>query len=576
MNANPALAITLTSLMIICPAIASSVPFSRAMYGRWNASQLASVGFDALYRPINCRSRKGVQSIVEVESLQCAAENITFILDEHYDGAAYEKGDPRLLFNYTRVVTRDGFQEPREPSPVDEVYWREWVEKCTLHIANLSLKYPIWGMVWDMEPYRRSEDKKWRTNMYSYDRQAFHEFADDMGRDFPNLSPSERHQFLAQMDLVDDFEEWQEKKLYEMAMTTAEKAHAINPNLSLGTLWFQQTWIITNILKGFNCSTAPVTAWSEQSYESYNSIDYQKQKEWWSQNSGMLNGVLIPGFWTVKHDPFDLIDNMEQAARHEGLFWVYQHHDPFQRADRLSYAKAYQLVHKHIFFNASTAHPLPESYIYPGVRARPFLGPQNTSALLEAHHLGHIVSENITLCTNTTEINYVAENLSQKIIRISDLSQSHLPCIIQGLSREDLLASEVQGMIEELQQLELWSTQLGIDIGKQGKTIQICEEHVERGEYHRAKSVLAGPINQSYEVIFDEILPLLDDPPPKSSLKIKVGARLLSEGSWREGRIYLLAGLAEWQKTIGESLLCGILSLLPFLFACRYLDKRKS
>ena len=567
--------VTVSALSLLaCSVAASDTPFSRAMYGEWNASQLADVGFEALIVPINCRSHGGILTVAKEESLQAAGENVTFILREHYDGNAFEAGDPRLDFEYDRVVTRHGFKEAREPSPVDEVYWREWIERCTLFVANLSLHYPIWGMVWDMEPYRRSDEKRWKTDMYSYDVGAFHGFANDTGRAFPEVAADQRHRFLSDRGLVQEYQLWQERKLYEMARTTAERAHAINPNLSLGVLWFQQTWIVWNVLRGFNCSTAPATAWSEQCYEGYNTLDYQGQKRWWSANATTLNGVLIPGFWTVKLDPFDMIENMERAARDEGLMWIYQHHDPFQRADEASYVKAYQLVDRFIFFNRSRPRPLPETILYPKVKAKPYLGPSGIGVMLESHHLSDEITATVEVLTNASLL-YFGENLT--VIQLTGKRVSHqdLPCLIAGLSREDLLATEVRGMLQELELLIDIATSLSIRIEGCVIARENAVAQLEGGNQQAAKTILESATEEAYTVLFRDIMPLLEDPPSerevppaRAGILISVADRLMSEGSEDEAEAYLMAGAKLW---IPEFDTCWPTVLAIVAFAAGYI-----
>ncbi len=80
--------------------------------------------------------------------------------------------------------------------------------------------------------------------MYSYDYKAFHKFANETGRRFRDIAPGERYQFLENEGLLEEFQNWEERKIYQMARNTAQKVRDINPNLSLGVLAFKEAWVV--------------------------------------------------------------------------------------------------------------------------------------------------------------------------------------------------------------------------------------------------------------------------------------------------------------------------------------------
>ncbi len=192
-------------------------------------------------------------------------------------------------------MNRHGNQEPRTTSPLDQKYWSKHIEQGLLFLANLSLQYPIWGIVIYMEPYRSTA--KWPTGSYTYDESSFYKFGNETGGNFPSLIPRERHPYLAQRGLVSQYEKWQAHKVRSMADETERKVHAINPNLSLGILWHKDSWLIWSILEGFNSSLAPITSWTEETYPGYDRDYMSRMKEQWEDHH--LNGVLIPGFYTA-------------------------------------------------------------------------------------------------------------------------------------------------------------------------------------------------------------------------------------------------------------------------------------
>ncbi len=561
------MALTLTTL-----ATASDLPFSRAMYGKWNTSQLARVGFDAILARIprwdGGRGENDIEDMVRELSAQATDDGVEIILIQHYEC----KRD--VPFDYTRAVNEYGQEETRVPSPVDKEYWRKHIEAFALFAANLSLCHHIWGIAWDMELYHDSD--QWRSYSYSYDRDALVEFANSTNRTFPEIPPAQTHRFLEEMGILAEYKKWQEGVVFDLASETAKKVQAINPNLSLGILAVSDSWVRWKVLGGLNSSipsTPPLTAWSEDTYGGYDTLDYKNRKEWWAREAEGLNAVLIPGFWTVKLGPFDLIENMDSAARDEGVMWVYQKHDPFQQADEDSYVKAYQILHSWIFFNRSEASPLPPATLFPGIDARPYAGPENATVFLETHHLSDAISEEVGIDINTTGISYFGENLTVKQISPSDLRCTDLPCILQGLEWPDLLACEIQGLITELKLLGKWAGRIGIEIGQDGEILEVGREHLAKGEYEDARSVLSAGLDGAYDATFDQIVPLLEEPPPDlrpapagADMKIRIGERLLSEMSDREARLYLMAGLKNWAIEVGEGFTFILIPVLIILF----------
>ncbi len=132
--------------------------------------------------------------------------------------------------NYSRAVGKGRSPEQVVPSPVDETWWRYYVEEPGVVIANLSLYYPIWGIVWDWERY--IEGRYFEREDYSYDEAAVQAFARDTNRTIPYVPPAERYSWLEGQGLVEEFQAWQEHKLYLMAKRTETKIHSINPSLS--------------------------------------------------------------------------------------------------------------------------------------------------------------------------------------------------------------------------------------------------------------------------------------------------------------------------------------------------------
>ncbi len=561
-------------LFITSSCASTSLPFTRAMYDGWNASELRVVGFDAWFEPIKAeasrwnggRGRDIIGEMVQERSGQISSQNVSFILSQKYECKR------NVPFDYIRAVNMYGEEEPRVPSPVDEHYWTEHIENFALFAANLSLNYPIWGIVWDMELYHETEN--WHSSSYTYDHTAFHGFANETGREFPDIPAQDRYRYLKNESLLGEYQDWQEEKLYGMARDTAEKIRTVNPSLSLGIMAIKDAWSVWNITRGFNGSGVPMTIWAEGSYEGYESRKYQERREWWSQSGGEINGVMLPGLWTARLDPFEMIDNMELAIRNDGVLWLYQKHDPFKLADEASYRRAYQLVHEYVFFNQSRADPRDTLTLFPMVEVRPWQGPENFTVLLEAHHLSKAISEGVALFTKSCNLTYVGANLSEIVLEDGDVRLNCLPCLINGVTWNDLMFSQAKSMVLELEILVDSAGWLSLEMPEAETALDAGKNHIDKGELEEAKEILATAIDDGYALMFEQAIPLLDNPPPGrpeppsgANIKMKVAERLLSEGSRGEANAYVLAGLKEWTTTVGEFDSCVPIIFLLILLA---------
>lgn len=528
------------------------LPFTRAMYGPWNASQLASAGFDARYRQADWEwGREWIAGTFERESVEAASSGLVFIAGQYYDSADVD-------FHYTRAMNRYGEEEPRTTSPTDETYWLRHIEEAAVFIANLSLHCPIWGIVWDMEPYRSTS--RWPTGSYTYDQDSMLRFANETGRVFPELDPDQRYPYLARMGLVEEYCKWQGEKVFEMARRTAIRVHSINPDLSLGTLWHQDDWLIWSVLSGFNDSFAPVTSWYEETYPGYDRDLMRSQKEKWS--SLRLHGSLIAGLFTVWVSPFDMIVNMEEALRWDGVVWVYQYdRNPYRLADEEAYRTAYRLLDSHILFDLRTPNPLPAFDIYPGGEARPYLGPGSVSVLLP-YHLRFVLDADVELIVDSSEIWYVGRNLTLRRLASTNIATTDLPCLLIGLTEDDIIRTEVWALLRELRHLTSIYADLGLgELGPTKASLMEAENLYEAGRHVESRSVLVSARQDAYRAVLSTVVPLYEQAktsPRNSTIPLSalnsIGAAQVgfSTGDLVEGRSYLFKGFQEWKKAVSD------------------------
>ncbi len=555
--------------------------YFRAIYdGDWNYSLLGRLGFDAVYEPMNWRS--GVDELyprIEEETLEAAANGMFYIPEPRYR--------PRPEFNFTYAVNEHGAVQESTPSPLDEEYWIKYMEEPGVAIANLSLAYPVWGIVWDMEVYYRHwKWKEWTYYSYTYDSDAIRRFAEEKDEDIPDLPASERREWLETRGLLDDYQLWQEETVRGFARRTAERIREINPDLYLGTLGYQDVcWWFLSILEGFSCEERPVMAWHEDTYGGYGTQEINDNHDAFAERR--MNAKVIPGLWTYQIPPFKLLMNMESAARYEyastpdgefwttynGSFWIFPRGaDPWRLGTESGYIKAFELLETQIYFNQSTPNPLPKFCIYPGVEIQPHRGPDGISAILNPWRtedgeqlppLQGLAFSDVELSPGIEYLNYVNVEMEEKSISEPQIPLEELPCIIWGLEEADLERTMAWGKIHELEDLASTYGLLGLDdIPGLSQSLESSKKAFREGNYRIALETAEEAANSGYGLVMEAVWPFVEqgfDNPRNSTVpmvilnKIYSADRMLKEGETSKGRAYLLKALNDWSE-IPESL----------------------
>jgi hypothetical protein len=574
----------LVAVLLSCgPALAATeyvtdFDFTRAMYGPWNMSELADVKFDAFYKHSDWTwemlSPGRHERVMGPESIWAAEGNVTYIAGQYYHQPSWSA----INFSYSHAVAPGASVEPLTPSPVDESWWMHMMEEPAVHLANLSLYYPIWGVVWDMELYGHGSYFQWQ---YSYDDAAIAAFMNATNESVPSLPPSQRYFWFRNAGLLEEYQAWQEDTVYSLAKATEQKVHAINPSFALGILGFEDCWFHWTILEAFNSSTAPVTAWWEKTYAGYRIYHKGNRGEegvellqnLWREHG--LNGKFIPGLRAS-------VTNIEAAIRHNGALWIYQYNGhPFQtHGDELKerYTRMYQAIDHFLFFNTSDADPLPIFNLLPGVEARPYLAPDgSTSVLLKPH--GDSVPTNFTIVTDSPQLQYMLYTDNQVatddcyIELISGpnltLAPDDLPCILYGLTERDLLATEVWALLQELKELIPLYHSAGIGEPPSARqSLELSLQDFRAGRYEDARSRILAARDGWYSFGMDEIWPLVEDgfdDPRESQIPLPLlrtfsaAKSKFAEDKPRDAEVLLIEGLRGFSTHVGEPVAASLL-----------------
>jgi len=567
----------LITLISTAPSMAAEsntdFDFVRAMYGPWDLDEMAEIRFDAKYQN-TWWLHQGSDRVLDRfarDSVKAAENGVLYIAGLYYHAAPWD----RLEFDYTHAVHLSGVVEPYTPSPVDMTWWNKTMHEPAVAVANLSLHYPIWGLVWDIELYGHSAMMRYD---YSYDLLGIGRFAEEHNIALPELEKNGGYDWLRSGGLLGDYHSWLADTVYGMAKETEQAVHAINPNFSLGLLGFIDSWHHWAILKAFNCSTASVTAWTEFTYGGYKVVHTGKtggegvgffQDEF--RELG-LNGKVLPGL-RPSHRLGKFLYDLGFASRHNGAFWIYQHNgDPFARVDPETYIRMYRILDEYIFFNTSDVFYLPGFDLKPGAITHPYLGPDGQVSVL-IYTFDEEVPFGFEIVTDSPEVYYVGENLTEVSLPGPNptIPASDLPCIITGLSEEDLVRTEARALIRELEYLLNTYESLGFakPPGTKGTLSQALTDY-DDGRYGDARSLILATRNETYGYGLEAVSPLVEEgfADPRNSRipldilrKFDMAQGQFTRGDFRKGELNLIEGL-KMLESVPEPLLAAILVLL--------------
>ncbi len=554
--------------LLLAPVLANDFPFKIAVYkpwnfavdGPWNFTQLGSLGIDAFYSPADWTWEKVVPGFHEdrlgSESVLAAANNVAFIAGQYYQQPSWQYID----FNYSRAVDRYGREEEYTPSPIDEAWWLHMMKEPGLHIANLSLHYPITGIVWDMELYYSAG---YQPREYTYDNASLAAFLRHRDLSMPPLPSGQIHGYLKSNDLLEAFHEWQGERAYLLAKDLAEAVHAINPRLDLGIMGFVDSWFYWNMLRGFNCSTAFVSAWYEGTYRKYvidgpEGVDHYLEI-WDGYN---LNGRFLPGIWLLS--PWAMITEIEAAYRHNGALWIYQRDGTPPEEYSRDLARAYGILNRYLFQGKEAVAMGPGSYCPAGLSERPYLGPDSLSILINLNEPGIEPPVGLQIFDSGGSIGYVGQNLSVKTFQAPalTLAPGDLPCIIFGLAKADLERINAFSAISELEALLNYSRIVGLgEVPSIDVALALAAADYREACYGRALEGLLSSRAEAYRWLMDAVWPIVQAGqarPRESRIPVALLSRftnadkMFSEGKDSLGQMYLYSGLKGWSLSVAE------------------------
>ena len=569
-------------LSLACVVYSQQLPFSMVYYpagwGFWQPSNMSGfrqIGFDAFYYNgyWEWDNPDAIKRWAVPFSVACAENNMTFIAGLYWYWCRGEE------FDYSRAVDQFGNKMDTQPSPVSEDWWREMMEAPAVYLANLSLFYPIWGVVWDTEDYSRAVGGVWvdffQRGMYSFDDEAMEGYARDTGRTIPDLPLARRRDWLRSNGLLEEFQEWEVNRTYQLAKRVADRVYVINPEFNLGLFPIEEDWWLLAILKGFS-THKPVGAWTGASSgaDTYQGISRGLAESLRSMlEERNINATLVAGVggWIR-------ISKKETAVRFCDATWFYGT-IPKWAEDEI------RVVRQYIYFNQTHANMLPSINFGPEFYTDPYLSPDGKVSMVIASYNSAGKPEEIKLLTPSDIIYFPDDygtNRNASTVRLEGpnprLSSERIPCLLYGMSEEDLLRTGIWYLENELSNLSLFYSGVGL-----GRLMQ-----VERALNYASTNATTDPQStlqvlldtrgEAYREILEAINRVMEEPgnlsiPTLARGKAWLADLFISKGQEGLGQSYIYSSLEAWYAVVDRISLTGLLVLFVGVLRRRARDR---
>ena len=561
---------TVLVLLVPVPVPAEdALPFTMAIYNpasqtgghTWTFEELAAHGFGAFYQQADWTwewfSPGWHEQRMGTDSVEAASHGLYYVAGGYYHSPPWDM----INFTYSRAANEAGIVETLTPSPVDDNYWRYIIEEGAVNLASLSLRYPIWGLVWDIELYNHGA---FSPTDYSYDEAALQEFARDARVIVPALPPRSRYGWLRDNGLLGAFQEWEADKVCRMARGTLEKVQAINPDFRLGILYFEErSWWHWALVKGFGSEESPTSAWSEKTYAGFRHGPGDSDEtylEMWADHG--IHGQFLPGIAAIQ--PWKQYAAIEQALRHIGHLWLYQRHYPPEMGPEFD--RTFSFVNRYILWNGTGINPLPTFKLHPGIDASPHMGPDGlVSCFFDTYVWKAPPPSSFQIITDAEEIEYSGGfNYTTKTLAGPNptLKPGDFPCIIYGITRRDLERTETFAVIREVEELLTYHHHLGLgELEAVAGLIAEARADLDAGRLTDARAKAYQARSSAYGGIQGQVWPLVDQAqsnPRESSIPLRLlsvfsNARSMISGEdAAKGESYFYSAMRDWAVSVPE------------------------
>lgn len=219
-----------------------------------------------------------------------------------------------------KYVSWDG-EERAAPCPLDWSYWEKAILPQALALAELAKEVPIAGFVLDTEMYNSD-----RAHIYSnagcFCDDCFDGFLS--GRSGVSSAPrdeGQRHDWLEEKDLLDDYYEYLRKETRSVATKVRARIEAVNPGMLLGFLLYDHNWYYRGLVEGLGTAEMPVIVFDESTYgQGWGPVGKQMVQYFPSMG---YNAFYLPGLWLAFLSPERIESEAYYCGANSDGYWIF-------------------------------------------------------------------------------------------------------------------------------------------------------------------------------------------------------------------------------------------------------------
>lgn len=165
-----------------------------------------------------------------------------------------------------QAVLADGRVE-RYACPLEERFWEDHLLKGMLERAELGNDptLQVDGLWIDFELYATATGQRYYKNA-CYCDYCMSEFAREKGIELPELDNAERRPWLVEQGRAEEYTQFLQDRVQELATDVREQVHAVNPNLLLGFYPTPHDWQLVAVARAFSTERLPIILWATDSY----------------------------------------------------------------------------------------------------------------------------------------------------------------------------------------------------------------------------------------------------------------------------------------------------------------------
>ncbi len=180
-----------------------------------------------------------------------------------------------LALNFSVNAEQEGLRQAvlangrveRYACPLEERFWQDYLLKGMLERAELGNDptLQVDGLWIDFELYSTVTGQRYYTNA-CYCDYCMGEFAREKGIELPELANEQRRPWLVEHGYAEEYTQFLQDRVQELAADVREKVHAVNPNLLLGFYPTPHDWQLVAVARAFSTERLPIILWATDTY----------------------------------------------------------------------------------------------------------------------------------------------------------------------------------------------------------------------------------------------------------------------------------------------------------------------